>query len=182
MQSENHIIEVTHKNMVLIPGGEFLMGSDNYYPEEKPVHRVSVDSFYIDRYPVTNEEYEKFVDDTGYITVAERPLHPEDYPGAKPELLVPGALVFRKSNGPVDLKSYFNWWAWVPGANWKHPLGPGSNLKGLSDHPVVHVAYEDAEAYAEWAGKELPSEAEWEFAARADWKEKILHGAMKMCN
>jgi formylglycine-generating enzyme required for sulfatase activity len=172
MQNENLIQEVKLRKMVLIPGGKFLMGSDNFYPEEKPVHEVTVDSFYIDIYAVTNEEYEKFVDDTGYVTIAERPLKAEDYPGAKPELLVPGSLVFRKSKGPVDLKSYFNWWAWVPGASWKYPKGPGSSLKGLESHPVVHVAYEDAEAYAEWAGKELPSEAEWEFAARGGLEGK----------
>src|SRR4030095_11809580 len=116
---KNQIISVDEEKMVLIKGGKFLMGSDKFYPEEKPVHEVTVDGFYIDKYAVTNNEYKKFVDETGYMTVAERPLKPEDYPGAKPELLVPGALVFQKSKGPVDLKSYYNWWAWTPGANWK---------------------------------------------------------------
>ena len=148
------------------------MGSDQFYPEEKPVRRVTVDGFYIDRFAVTNEDYKKFVDDTGYITVAERPLNPADYPGAKPELLVPGALVFQKSKGPVDLNSYFNWWAWMTGANWKNPLGPQSNLKEREKHPVVHIAYEDAEAYAKWRGKDLPTEAEWEFAARGGLEGK----------
>lgn len=157
---------IVKEEMILIPGGKFLMGSDKFYPEEKPVHTVTVDSFYIDRFEVTNGDYEKFVDQTGYITVAERPLDPNDYPGAHPELLIPGALVFKKSNGPVNLDSYFNWWEWVPGTSWRHPKGPDSNIEGLYDHPVVHVAYEDAEAYAKWAGKELPTEAEWEFAAR----------------
>src|SRR3954470_15788362 len=157
---------IKQENMVFIPGGKFLMGSDKFYPEEKPVRRVMVGPFYMDRYEVTNAAYKKFIDETGYVTVAERPLKPEDYPDAKPELLVPGALVFQKAKGPVDLNSYFNWWAWVPGANWKHPKGPGSAIFGKEDHPVVHIAYEDAEAYATWAGKELPSEAEWEFAAR----------------
>src|SRR6187431_1323802 len=106
----------SQNNIVFIPGGKFLMGSDKFYPEEKPVHEVTVDGFYIDRYEVTNREYRKFIDATGYTTVAERPLNPADYPGADPKLLVPGALVFQKSNGPVNLNSYFNWWAWTPGA------------------------------------------------------------------
>src|SRR5215510_6004308 len=141
-QMQTQTLEVSLDNMVLINGGSFLMGSDKFYQEEKPVRRVTVDGFYIDKYAVTNEEYKKFVDDTGYITVAERPLNPADYPGALPDMLVPGALVFQKAKGPVDLSSYFNWWAWVPGANWKHPHGPQSNLKGTENHPVVHVAYE----------------------------------------
>lgn len=166
MQTQTPTLEVNLNNMILIPGGKFQMGSDKFYPEEKPVRTVAVDGFYMDKFAVTNEDYKKFVDDTGYVTVAERPLKAEDYPGADPELLVPGALVFQKSDGPVDLGSYFNWWAWVPGTSWKHPKGPDSSLEGIENHPVVHIAFEDAEAYATWAGKELPSEAEWEFAAR----------------
>ncbi len=166
MQIANQTLEVSLDKMVFIDGGKFLMGSDKFYPEEKPVHEVTVDGYYMDKYEVTNEEFKKFVDETAYITVAERPLDPKDYPGADPKLLVPGALVFQKAKGPVDLKSYFNWWAWVPGANWKHPQGPGSSLNGKEKHPITFVAYEDAEAYAKWAGKQLPTEAEWEYAAK----------------
>src|SRR5688572_15730805 len=158
--------QVLPKEMIHIPGGKFLMGSDKFYPEERPVREVTVSGFYMDAYEVTNEEFKIFVDETQYITVAERPLKPEDYPDANPDLLVPGALVFKKSKGPVDLHSYFNWWQWIRGANWKHPKGPASTLAGKWRHPVVHIAYEDAEEYAKWAGKELPTEAEWEFAAR----------------
>jgi formylglycine-generating enzyme required for sulfatase activity len=172
MQEQKVSTGVNVDNMVFITGGSFLMGSDKFYAEEKPVRRVTVDGFYIDKYSVTNEDYKKFADQTGYITVAERPLNPADYPGAKPEMLVPGALVFQKSKGPVDLNSYFNWWAWVPGTSWKHPLGPQSSLKEREKHPVVHISYEDAEAYAKWCGKELPTEAEWEFAARGGLEGK----------
>jgi sulfatase modifying factor 1 len=160
------------ENMVFVTGGKFQMGSDRFYPEERPVRQVTVDSFYIDMHAVTNEAFKKFVDETGYITIAERPLNPDDYPGAKPELLVPGALVFKKSKGPVDLRSYFNWWEWIIGTNWKHPEGATSSLEGREQHPVVHIAYEDAEAYANWAGKELPTEAEWEFASRGGLEGK----------
>ncbi len=154
------------KHMVWIPGGIFLMGSNDFYPEEQPVHRVTVDGFWMDDHPVTNAEFRRFVKATGYRTMAERPPNPADYPDADPALLVPGSLVFRRPPRRVSLHDYRAWWAYVPGACWNHPEGSGSTLNGRERHPVVHIAYEDAEAYAEWAGKVLPSEAEWELAAR----------------
>jgi formylglycine-generating enzyme required for sulfatase activity len=176
-------------NMVWIPGGTFLMGSDDHYPEEMPAHRARVAGFWMDRHTVTNQEFRRFVEATGYITLAQRPANPADYPGAKPELLVPSSVMFRKATRPVDMHDHYNWWTYVAGADWRHPRGPASSLRGLWKHPVVHVAFEDAAAYASWAGKELPSEAEWEFAARGGldgaqyaWGDEFLPNDRHMAN
>jgi formylglycine-generating enzyme required for sulfatase activity len=162
--------------MVLIPSGEFTMGSNETYalPNERPAHRVKVSAFWMDTFPVTNADFEKFVKATGYVTVAERAVDWEEIkkqvpPGTpKPpdEQLKPASLVFRPTTGPVSLNNMSAWWAWTAGANWRQPEGPGSTLKGLENHPVVHIAWDDANAYAKWAGKRLPTEAEWEYAAR----------------
>lgn len=157
---------VALRDMIEIPGGVFRMGSDDHYPEERPARRVEVSAFRIDRAPVSNAAYAEFVAETGYVSVAERPLDPADLPGAPVENLVPGSMVFRRTPGPVDLRHLSQWWAWTPGACWRHPEGPGSDLVERPDHPVVQVAFEDAAAYAAWAGVDLPTEAEWERAAR----------------
>ncbi len=160
------IIGMCPAQMVKIPGGRFRMGADDTYPEEAPAHWVEVDDFAIDAAPVTNAQFRAFVEATGYVTFPEIPPRAEDYPNALPEMLYAGSLVFRKSNRPIPTDDWSKWWEFRSGADWRHPYGPESTLDGLDDHPVVHVAYSDAEAYAAWAGKSLPTEAEFEYAAR----------------
>jgi formylglycine-generating enzyme required for sulfatase activity len=160
--------------MAWIPPGSFEMGSDAGPPDERPRHRVTLKGFWMDRYEVTNAEFEKFVQATGYKTVAERPPDPAQFPGAPKEMLVPGSLVFSPPNSAVDLDNYANWWRYVPGANWRQPEGPNSNLRGREQHPVVHISWEDANAYAKWAGKRLPTEAEWEYAARGGLQGRLF--------
>lgn len=175
--------------MVLLPGGAFRMGSDEFYPDERPVHERTVAAFWIDRYEVTNERYAAFVADTGYVTVAERDLDPRDFPGADPADIVPGSMVFTPTAGPVDLRDWRAWWRWQPGASWHHPFGPESTIDQRLTHPVVHIAYEDATAYAAWAGKRLPTEAEHEYAARGGrdgarfaWGNEAYPGGVPQAN
>ena len=176
--------------MVWIPAGEFWMGSDEpKFTDARPWHRVRLSGYWIDKTLVTNAQFARFVAATHYVTVAERKPKAEDYPNAQPELLVPGSVVFTPPSHPVPLDNGMQWWAYVPGANWRHPQGPSSTIKGLANYPVVHIAYEDAEAYAKWAGKRLPTEAEWEKAARGGlagkrypWGDELTLRGQHRCN
>ena len=171
-QAADHPSELpSHRDMVFVEGGTFHMGSDRHYSEEAPVHRVTVSRFFIDRTPVTNRQFREFVNATNYVTFAEIAPDPKDYPDALPHMLKAGSLVFTPTNHPVDLRDWSQWWRFEFGANWRKPYGPRSSIGGRDDHPVVHIAYRDAEAYARWAGKELPTEAEWEYAARGGLEE-----------
>lgn len=175
-------------DLVFIPGGVFRMGSNDHYPEEAPVRAATVEGFWIERTPVTNRSFAAFVQATGYVTLAERPPRAEDYPDADPALLKPGSAVFTPPPHAVDLR-YPTWWQYVVGASWRRPEGPGSSIRGREDHPVVHVAYEDALAYAAWKGRSLPTEAQWERAARGGveglayaWGDELEPGGRRMAN
>ncbi|GAB3931682.1 formylglycine-generating enzyme family protein [Larkinella terrae] len=180
--------ETGTEDMVLIPGGTFQMGSDEF-PDSRPLHTVKVDGFWMDKHEVTNAEFARFVEATKYVTVAERPLNPKDYPGVPADKLVPGSAVFTPPNQQISLENPLAWWQYVAGASWKHPAGPQSTIQGHENEPVVHVSYEDAAAYAKWAGKRLPTEAEWEFAAQGGkgnrkyyWGEELKPGGKWIAN
>jgi formylglycine-generating enzyme required for sulfatase activity len=165
-EDELHILDAPPSGMRLIEGGVFSMGSPDFYPEERPVRRIRVKDFWIDPSPVTNRDFLTFVEATGYRTLAETAPDPREYPGMAPELAHPGSLVFTRASRPVPLDDPTRWWSFTLGADWRHPAGPESTIDHLMDHPVVHIAYRDAREFAAWAGKSLPTEAEWEYAAR----------------
>lgn len=175
--------------LVWISAQTAVVGSDRHYPEEGPSREVRVDGFWIQPHQVTNTDFVAFVEATSYVTVAERALDPADYPGAPPQNLVPGSMVFHRTAGPVDLRHLSQWWTWTPGASWRHPVGPNSSIAKRADHPVVHIAFEDAQAYADWAGLALPTEVQWEVAARGGltravytWGDEPEHPGQPLAN
>lgn len=180
---------IVSAGMLWLAGGTYRMGSDHHYPEEAPSHRVTVDGFWIDRTPVTNRQFKEFVNATGHVTIAQIVPDPRNYPGALPGMIFAGSLVFSPPKRVTNLHDWSQWWSFLKGANWRRPYGPNSNIKDLDDHPVVHVSYADALAYARWAGKDLPTEAEWEFAARGGldgaefaWGDELAPGGVHMAN